>query len=202
MRRLLARGELTARVHLFPTLLADMGRFEAMREAYTGPMLQASGFKQFFDGVSSQHTAWVTEPYANARFEGDCGRPTVDAQTMRSLVMATAAKGFPVRIHTIGDAAIHAALDIFEEAARRTALCPKGGATAWSMWRTFLPGRRGAARRARCGGGRAAAAHDARSRRSRARFGEPRRAKLMWPFRRFWARVRRSRSERTRRWWA
>ncbi|WP_417123002.1 amidohydrolase family protein, partial [Paraeggerthella sp.] len=46
---LLERGELTARVHLFPTLLEDMSRFETMRATYTGPMLQAPGFKQFFD---------------------------------------------------------------------------------------------------------------------------------------------------------
>ena len=136
---LLARGELTARVHLFPTLLADMGRFEAMREAYAGPMLQVSGFKQFFDGVSSQHTAWVTEPYANARFDGDCGRPTVDAQTMRSLVMAAAAKGFPVRIHTIGDAAIHAALDIFEEARATYGPLPEGRRNCLEHVENFLP---------------------------------------------------------------
>ena len=47
---LLERGELTARVHLFPTLLDDMSRFEDMRARYTGPCLQAPGFKQFFDG--------------------------------------------------------------------------------------------------------------------------------------------------------
>ena len=41
-------------------------RFETMPARYTGPYLQAPGFKQFFDSVS-QHTAWVTEPYANAR---------------------------------------------------------------------------------------------------------------------------------------
>ena len=94
---LLERGELTARVHLFPTLLDDMSRFEDMRARYTGPCLQAPGFKQFFDGVSSQHTAWVTEPYANAHVEGDCGRPTVDPEIMRRYVLAAAEQGFPVR---------------------------------------------------------------------------------------------------------
>ena len=136
---LLARGELTARVHLFPTLLADMGRFEAMRKAYTGPMLQAPGFKQFFDGVSSQHTAWVTEPYVNARFAGDRGRPTVDAETMRALVLSAAAKGHPVRIHTIGDAAIHAALDIFEEARATYGPLPAGRHNCLEHLENFLP---------------------------------------------------------------
>lgn len=137
--RLLASGELTARVHLFPTLLSDMGRFEAMRERYTGPCLQAPGFKQFFDGVSSQHTAWVTEPYSNARFAGDCGRPTVDAATMREHVLAAAAKGYPVRIHTIGDAAVHAALDIFEEARAAFGPLPAGRRNCLEHLENFLP---------------------------------------------------------------
>ena len=136
---LLERGELTARVHLFPTLTGDMGRFETMRALYTGPCLQATGFKQFFDGVSSQHTAWVTEPYANARVEGDCGRPTVDAAVMRSYVLAAAEQGYPVRIHTIGDAAIHAALDIFEEARATYGPLPEGRRNCLEHVENFLP---------------------------------------------------------------
>ena len=136
---LLERGELTARVHLFPTLTGDMGRFETMRALYTGPCLQATGFKQFFDGVSSQHTAWVTEPYANARVEGDCGRPTVDAAVMRSYVLAAAERGYPVRIHTIGDAAIHAALDIFEEARATYGPLPEGRRNCLEHLENFLP---------------------------------------------------------------
>lgn len=136
---LLARGELTARVNLFPTLLDDMSRFEDMRERYTGPYLQAPGFKQFFDGVSSQHTAWVTESYANALVEGDCGRPTVDADVMRSYVLAAAERGYPVRIHTIGDAAIHAALDIFEEARATFGPLPEGRRNCLEHLENFLP---------------------------------------------------------------
>lgn len=136
---LLAHGELTARVNLFPTLLDDMSRFEDMRERYTGPYLKAPGFKQFFDGVSSQHTAWVTEPYANALVEGDCGRPTVDADVMRSYVLAAAERGYPVRIHTIGDAAIHAALDIFEEARATFGPLPEGRRNCLEHLENFLP---------------------------------------------------------------
>ena len=137
---LLARGELTSRVHLFPTLLDDMARFESMRAEYTGPMLQAAGFKQFFDGVSSQHTAWVTEPYMNARFAGDCGRPTVNPDVMRSYVLSAASKGYPVRIHTIGDAAIHAALDIFEEARATYGPLPEGRRNCLEHLENLLPG--------------------------------------------------------------
>ena len=114
--KLSREGKLTLRVHMYPTLLDDQSRLEDLQDRYAGdefPLLRAPGFKQFFDGVSSQHTAWLTEPYTNARFDGDCGRPTVPTDHMRELA---AERGHSVRIHTIGDRAIHEALDIFEEA--------------------------------------------------------------------------------------
>ncbi len=138
--RLLQNGELTCRINLFPTLLGDMGRFEDMRERYQGSVLRCAGFKQFFDGVSSQHTAWLTEPYTNARTPNDCGRPTVDPQTMASMVLAAAKQGYPVRIHTIGDAAIHCALDIFEEARRTYGALPHGARNCLEHLENFLPG--------------------------------------------------------------
>ncbi|MDE8703505.1 amidohydrolase [Adlercreutzia equolifaciens] len=106
--------ELTVRVSMFPTLLEDRSRLDELQAEHTGPLLQARGFKQFFDGVSSQHTAWVHDPYTNARFDGDCGRPTVGPEVMEALVAPAAAEGHAVRVHAIGDEAIHQCLDIFE----------------------------------------------------------------------------------------
>ena len=114
-----AQGNLIVRAHLFPCLSDDQSNLEELQVRYTGSRLRAQGFKQFFDGVSSQHTAWCAEPYENARFVGDVGRPTVDPERMRELVLTAAARGHSVRIHTIGDAAVHAAIDIFDEAYRR-----------------------------------------------------------------------------------
>ena len=68
--KLSREGKLTLRVHMYPTLLDDQSRLEDLQDRYAGdefPLLRAPGFKQFFDGVSSQHTAWLTEPYTNAR---------------------------------------------------------------------------------------------------------------------------------------
>lgn len=110
-------GKMTVRVSMFPTALKDLSRARKLRDMFAGnDTLRSPGLKQFFDGVSSTHTAWLSEPYANARFEGDCGHPTVPADEMREIVMNAAQEGFSVRIHTIGDQAIHTALDIFEEA--------------------------------------------------------------------------------------
>ena len=114
-----ASGDLAVRAHLFPCLSDDQSNLEELQARYTGGRLRAPGFKHFFDGVSSQHTAWCTEPYENAFFAGDIGRPTVPPERMRELVLAAAARGHAVRIHTIGDAAVHAAIDIFDEAYRR-----------------------------------------------------------------------------------
>lgn len=109
-----ANDELTVRVSMFPTLLEDRSRLDELKAEHTGPLLQARGFKQFFDGVSSQHTAWMHDPYTNARFDGDCGRPTVGPEVMEALVAPAAAEGHAVRVHAIGDEAIHQCLDIFE----------------------------------------------------------------------------------------
>ncbi|MDO4405051.1 MAG: amidohydrolase [Atopobiaceae bacterium] len=114
-----AEGSLTVRAHLFPCLSDDQSNLEELQARYMGSRLRAPGFKQFFDGVSSQHTAWCTEPYENARFPGDVGRPTVEPERMRKLVLSAAERGHAVRIHTIGDAAVHEAISIFEEAHRR-----------------------------------------------------------------------------------
>ncbi len=139
--RLEREGRLTLRAHLFPTLLDDRSRLESLQERYVASgteLISAPGFKQFFDGVSSEHTAYLTEPYTNARFAGDRGHLTVPADRMRKLVLAAAERGQTVRIHVIGDGAIHAALDIFEEAARRYGL-PKHGRNTLEHLENLLP---------------------------------------------------------------
>lgn len=126
---LLAAGELPMRVHLFPQNVGDFGRVEALQARLTGGLLRAPGTKQFFDGVSSAHTAWLLAPYANARFAGDCGRPTVDPEVMRTYVLAAAERGIATRIHTIGDRAIRSAIEIFREARERYG-APRQGANS------------------------------------------------------------------------
>ena len=135
-----SRDQLTLRAHLFPTLLDDQSRLEAMQDRYReSTLLRAPGFKQFFDGVSSQHTAYLTDPYTNPHFPGDRGRLTVPAEKMRAMVLAAAERGHAVRIHTIGDGAIHEALDIFEEARRRFG-APTQGRNTLEHLENLLPG--------------------------------------------------------------
>ena len=125
--RLRDEGSLTVRMSLYPTALEDLSRAKELRERLgDDPCLRVGGLKQFFDGVSSTHTAWLLDEYANPYFPGDCGRPNTDAALMRRIVLGANAAGFPVRIHTIGDRAIREAMDIFEESANLNGPLPRG----------------------------------------------------------------------------
>lgn len=137
-RALEERGDLTVRINMFPTALEDLSRARKLRDEFVdNDLLCSPGLKQFFDGVSSTHTAWLTEPYANAYFDGDCGAPVTDPERMRRIVLGAAEEGFAVRIHTIGDKAIHVALDIFEEA--RAKFGPVKGQNGLEHLENFLP---------------------------------------------------------------
>ena len=137
-RALEERGDLTVRINMFPTALEDLSRARKLRDEFAdNDLLRSPGLKQFFDGVSSTHTAWLTEPYANAYFDGDCGAPVTDPERMRRIVLGAAEEGFAVRIHTIGDKAIHVALDIFEEA--REKFGPVKGQNGLEHLENFLP---------------------------------------------------------------
>lgn len=114
--RMEEQGKLTVRVHMYPTMVHGLERAVEMREKYQGPMLYCNGVKHFFDGVSSCHTAYLKEPYANAAYPGDVGKPTVPPDEMRKLLLEAHRNDFSMRVHTIGDQAIHLMLDYCQEA--------------------------------------------------------------------------------------
>lgn len=138
-RALHERGDLTVRINMFPTALEDLTRARKLRDEFAdNDLLRSPGLKQFFDGVSSTHTAWLSEPYSNAAHEGECGAPVTDPERMRTIVLGAAEEGFAVRIHTIGDKAIHTALDIFEEAREKFGV--PHGQNGLEHLENFLPG--------------------------------------------------------------
>jgi len=110
------QNRLLQRVHMFPTLMMNTDELLEKRTAYHFGKLQFSGGKQFYDGVTSTHTAYLKEPYTNAYYPGDIGKLTIKKEVMDEYVMNAAKYGIPVRIHTIGDEAIKLALDAFEKA--------------------------------------------------------------------------------------
>ena len=108
--------ELTLRVHMYPSTANGFDRPISMRNKYQGPMLYCNGVKQFFDGVSSCHTAWLFEPYTNAYYEGDVGSTITPPEKMRENVLLAHKSDFSIRVHTIGDKAISKMIDYIIEA--------------------------------------------------------------------------------------
>lgn len=82
--------------------------------SYPGTTIRWNGFKQFLDGVCSDHTAWMLEPYSNA--PDTCGEPAEDPERIRKGILRACELGYPVRIHAIGDRSVRYVLDCFEEA--------------------------------------------------------------------------------------
>ena len=85
---------------------------------YPGSKIEWRGYKEFIDGVCSDHTAWMQEPYAN-REDGYAGEPAEDPQRVHDGILRAAEAGEAVRIHAIGDQAIHFVLDSFEDAEKK-----------------------------------------------------------------------------------
>lgn len=118
-RRMEEEGRLTVRVHMYPTLIHGLERARQMRDLYHGPLLYCNGVKHFFDGVSACHTAYLKDPYTHPYYPGDVGCTTIPPEEMRALVLEAHENDFSVRVHTIGDQAIHLMLDYYQEAEER-----------------------------------------------------------------------------------
>ncbi|EAQ98116.2 amidohydrolase [Congregibacter litoralis] len=92
------------------------------KEDRTGPLLQAGFVKLINDGVLSAHTAVLMEDYhdrPNWR-----GEYITEPDDLTDLVYRTTARGLPVAIHSIGDAAVSAALDAIEASQDNTVGLP------------------------------------------------------------------------------
>ncbi|WP_431046180.1 amidohydrolase [Streptomyces sp. P1-3] len=130
-RRLLADGELTARVSvlLLPSGMAGTGdefirALDGIGETMTADprLLNVIGVKIFADGVVPNKTAWMHQPYVG----GGCGSLCVGgdgaaddervAEVGRMIRHAHAA-GYQVGVHVTGDRGIDAVVDAFADAA-------------------------------------------------------------------------------------
>lgn len=114
-------GELPFHLPFYTGLFGDdqIGKIRSLQAKYNTPGsdITCNGFKILIDGVCSDHTAWLSWPYANDATTN--GQPAMDLKQVREDALAAMEAGYPVRIHTIGDAAVHWALDLFDEGKRR-----------------------------------------------------------------------------------
>ncbi|MGW6821593.1 amidohydrolase [Streptomyces sp. NPDC055005] len=130
-RRLLADGELTARVGvlLLPTGMAStadefaraLTTLTPLGESAADPRrLAIHGVKVFADGIVPNKTAWMHEPYVG----GGCGSLCVGGDSdgertaeITAMIRYAHASGHQLGVHVTGDRAIDAVADAFAEAA-------------------------------------------------------------------------------------
>lgn len=112
-------GEFPLRVFMYTDLFeVESMTLDEIRAKYDFPdtTIEWNGFKQFIDGVCSDHTAWMLDDYSNA--PGNAGEPAEDPERVRAAVLRACEWGVLTRIHAIGDRSVRYVLDCFEEAER------------------------------------------------------------------------------------
>ena len=114
-RELDAEGELTARVrvnywsdHLDALREVGLGTNDGSRRVETGAI------KSYTDGSFGGRTARLSEPYADAPDE--TGQWVVDPDELAETVAAATEAGYQFTAHAIGDEAVDAVLDAYEDA--------------------------------------------------------------------------------------
>ena len=85
----------------------------AMRSKYNSDWISVDGIKFYVDGALGSHGAWLSEPYADT--PETSGLVLLNQQDLQSRVDAAVEDGYAVAVHAIGDAAVHCALNVFEQ---------------------------------------------------------------------------------------
>lgn len=110
------QNRLPLRVHLYPYFKRGVAALKKLAANYTTSRIRIAGGKLFFDGVTSSYTAWMKAPYEGRKM---MGMPMIPAAEMKKLIFLAQQSGIPLRIHAIGDQAIHEALIDFIAAERQ-----------------------------------------------------------------------------------
>jgi len=115
-RELDRAGELSVRVRLnYWSDHLDAVLETGLRTNHGSGMVEAGGIKTFTDGSLGGHTAKLSEPYADAPDE--TGQWVVAPNELADLVARADDAGLQVTAHAIGDEAIDAVLDAYEDCA-------------------------------------------------------------------------------------
>ncbi|SMO61274.1 amidohydrolase [Halorubrum cibi] len=115
-RDLDAEGELTARVRInYWTDHLDALREVGLATDAGSAFVETGAIKSFTDGSFGGRTAKLSEPYADDAEE--TGQWVIDPDELREWVREATEAGYQFTAHAIGDEAIRAALDAYEEAA-------------------------------------------------------------------------------------
>ncbi|ELZ50106.1 amidohydrolase [Halorubrum coriense DSM 10284] len=119
-RDLDAAGELTARVRInYWSDHLDAAREVGLATNAGSEMVATGAIKSYTDGSFGGRTARLSEPYADAPDE--TGQWVVDPDELDETVAAATEAGFQFTAHAIGDEAVDAVLDAYEDASRTDA---------------------------------------------------------------------------------
>ncbi len=115
-RRMQGRDEFITRVYsVMPLASWERLRDEVAAQGRGDAWLRIGGLKGFMDGSLGSHTAAFLEPFTDA--PEDRGFLVNDLEDMRAWVGGADAAGLHVMVHAIGDRAIRALLDIYDDVA-------------------------------------------------------------------------------------
>lgn len=110
-----ADDSLNLRISEWPSIWDGLENAVALRERFASSRrIRVGTLKAFMDGVMSNYSGWMLEPYADNPTE--TGYPVIDPEKLAPLVIEADRMGFQVAVHVIGTRAVRTTLDIFEEA--------------------------------------------------------------------------------------
>lgn len=112
-------SEPTLRISFFPAMRENVDNLKNMYKYFQSEYLQMGGVKQFFDGVTSSHTAYLKKEYAKPYYRGDVGSTLLPIEKIKKLIYLANKNNFPIRVHAIGDKAIELTLTYFKEAQKK-----------------------------------------------------------------------------------
>jgi len=110
-----AQGALHLRISEWPMILDGLEKAVALRDRFAkSDKFRVHTVKTFMDGVMSNYSAWMLEPFADK--PGETGYPVIDPKKLEPLVIEADRLGFQVATHVIGTRAVHTMLDMYEKA--------------------------------------------------------------------------------------
>lgn len=115
--RLAEAGQMNLRINHWPLLVDGLENAQWARErCKRSERVNVVGLKVFMDGVMSNHSAWMLEPYNDA--PDTSGYPVIDPAELAEKVLKADKEGFQIITHAIGDRAVREVLDIYEQTAQ------------------------------------------------------------------------------------
>jgi hypothetical protein len=110
-------NSLHLRISEWPMILDGLDKAVELRERFAkSEKFRVHTVKTLMDGVMSNYSAWMLEPFADK--PGETGYPVIDPEKLEPLVIEADRLGFQVATHVIGTRAVRTMLDIYEKAQR------------------------------------------------------------------------------------